>query len=91
MIRERVRAFPAEQIGEIVDSLIEQIQLSRQPLDLGFGAAIDVEIEFAAQAVFGVLAILAHHDDRRLDGGEHGEKQVEQDERVGIPGLCCRG
>ena len=60
-------AFSAQKIGKIIDPLIEQIQLAGHPLDLGFGAAIDVEIEFATQPVFGVLTILTHHDDGGLD------------------------
>ncbi len=59
-------------------------------LDLSFGAQVDVEVELAAQAVLGVLAVLAHHDDRRLDGGEHREKQIKQDEGIGIPGLAVK-
>ena len=38
-----------------------------------------------------VLAVLAHHDDRRLNGGEHGEEEVEQDEGIGVPGLAVHG
>ena len=59
-------------------------------LDFGFGAAVDVVVEFAAHAILRVLAVLAHHDDRRLNGGEHREKQIEQDERIGIPGRACQ-
>src|SRR4029077_10118681 len=58
----------------------------RQALNLGLGAAVDVVIEFAAEAVLRILTVLTHHDHRRLDGGERGEKQIEQDEGIGIPG-----
>ena len=36
------------------------------------------------QSVFGGLAVLRHHDDRRLNGGQHRQEQVEQDVRVRI-------
>ena len=65
-----------QKIGEVIDSLVEEMHLSRKTLDLQFGASIDVEVEFAADPVFCVLAILTHHDDRSLDGSEHGEKEV---------------
>ena len=69
----------------------EVVELAAEGLDFGFGAAVDFEVEFAAEAVAGVLAVLAHHDDRRLDGGEHGEEEVEQDEGVGVPGFAAVG
>ena len=56
-------------------------------LNFGFGAEVDVVVEFAAHAVLCVLTILAHHDYGSLDCGEHGEEEVEQDEGVGVPGL----
>ena len=80
--------FLTEQIFDVADLFSQQIQLAGQALNLGLGAAVDVVVEFAAQPVFGVLPVLAHHDDRRLDGGQHGEEQVEQNKRIGIPGLA---
>ncbi len=62
----------------------------RQPLNFRLSTAVYVVVQFAAQAVFCVLTILAHHDDRRLNGREHGEKQVEQNKWVGIPGLASK-
>src|SRR5579872_7561523 len=78
--------FLTQKIFHIVDFLAEQIQLSRETLDFGFRPAVHVEIEFTSQAVLHILSVLAHHDDGRLDGCEHGEKQVEQDERIRVPG-----
>ena len=66
----RVRA--AQHVVEIFDLVCQHMQFGGKPLYLGFGAAVDGVVEFAAQAIFHVLTILAHHDDRRLDGGEHG-------------------
>src|SRR5215831_14870807 len=83
------RAFPnspAEQVLNVSDLIAEQVQLARESLDLAFGTAVNFEVEFAAQPILGVLAILAHHDDGRLDGGEHRKDQVEKNERIGIPG-----
>src|SRR6266545_1860904 len=65
------------------------VHLTRQTLDFTFCSTIDVEVEFTAHAIFRVLTILAHHDDRRLDGRKHGEKQVEQNEWIGIPGASA--
>jgi CobQ-like glutamine amidotransferase family enzyme len=28
---------------------------------------------------------MTHHDDGRLEGGQHGEKQVQKNKRIGIP------
>ena len=47
----------------------EEVELAAEGLDFGFGAAVDFEVEFAADAVFVVLAVLAHHDDRCLNRG----------------------
>jgi hypothetical protein len=47
------------------------------------GGEVYVEVEFGSQAVSGVLAILAHHDDRSLHGCKHGEEEVEQNEWIG--------
>jgi hypothetical protein len=77
--------YRTQDFRNIVYFVIEQIKLARQTLDLRLCATIDFEIQFGAQSVFIVLAILAHHDDRRLKRGQYAEKQVEQDERIRIP------
>src|SRR5215471_15050623 len=77
----------ANQVFDVAYLVDDEVEFARECLDFGFGAAVDIEVEFAAEAVLSVLAILAHHDDRRLEGGEHGEKEVEKDEGVGIPGV----
>jgi hypothetical protein len=41
-----------------------------QPHDFELGPQIDFIIMRRGDAVFGRLAILAHHDDRRLDRGD---------------------
>src|SRR5713226_6847820 len=62
--------LPPEKVLEVAHLLPQQIQFARQPLDFGFGAAVDGIVQFTAHAVLHVLAVLAHHDDRRLDGRE---------------------
>jgi hypothetical protein len=76
---------------ELVELFDELVHALGQGLDFGFGADVDLVVEFAADAVFGVLAVLAHHDDGGLDAGEHGEEEIEQDEGVGIPGAVLEG
>src|SRR5262245_54850 len=68
-----------EQIGDVVDLVADEVELFRETLDLGLGAAVDVEVHFAADAVLLVLSVLAHHDDGRLDRREHGEEEVQED------------
>src|SRR6266536_2294875 len=51
-------------------------------LQLGF--QIDFVIVFRAQTVARFGTVLAHHDDRRLDGGQTGENQIEKNERIRI-------
>src|SRR5438128_2794701 len=51
-------------------------------LQLGF--QIDFVIVFRAQPVARFGTVLAHHDDRRLDGGQTGENQIEKNERISI-------
>src|SRR2546430_6294684 len=51
-------------------------------LQLGF--QIDFVIIFRAQPIARFGTVLAHHDDRRLDGGQTGENQAEKNERTRI-------
>src|SRR4051812_2008795 len=54
----------ADHVFDVADPLAQQIQLVSKPLNIAVSAAVDVEVEFAAQPVFFVLAVLAHHDYR---------------------------
>src|SRR5207245_2000353 len=76
----------AEQVLDVTDLVADQVDLVREALDPGFRAAVDFVVEFASQPVFFILPVLAHHDDGRLNRRQHGEKQVEQDERIAVPG-----
>src|SRR5450755_2422732 len=67
-----------------------RLSLPGKALDLRFGPAIHVEIDLTPGSVFLILPILAHHDDGRLDGRDHGEKEIEQNERVRIPSLISQ-
>ncbi len=71
LVRGAVQLF-AEQISDVGDFVVKHIELARKPLNFRFGAAIDVVIELTAEPVFRVLTILAHHNDRRLNRGQHG-------------------
>src|SRR5437773_11028406 len=51
-------------------------------LQLGF--QIYFVIVFRAQPVARFGTVLAHHDNRRLDGGQTGENQIEKNERIRI-------
>ena len=58
--------------------------------DLEFGLQIDPVIVFGTQTIFRFLSLLAHHDDRRLNGGKARQHQIEKDEWIGIK-LIARG
>ena len=53
--------------------------------DLGF--EVDLIIVLRAAAVLFLLPVLAHHDERRLNGRHAGEHEVQQNERIGVEGL----
>ena len=52
--------------------------------DLELGAQVDLVIMPRGDAVLLRLAVLAHHDHRRLDRRKHRQHQVEEDVRIGI-------
>src|SRR4029453_19215996 len=74
-----------QKILEVTEFIGQMVELARKTLDLCFRATVHVKIEFTAQAILRVLAVLAHHDDRRLNRGEHRQKEIEQNERIRIP------
>src|SRR5438034_11470639 len=43
--------FFAHQVFDVADLIDQQIHLAREALNLGFGTAVDFEIELAAQAI----------------------------------------
>src|SRR5216684_172920 len=59
--------LPPQQILEVAHLIPEQIQFPPQPLNFCLGAAIHGIIQFTPHAIFPVLAVLAHHNDRRLN------------------------
>ena len=65
-----VGVFLAKQVFDVTDLLSKEIELSSQALDVGSGAAVHVKIEFTAEAILRILAILTHHDDGRLNCGQ---------------------
>src|SRR5437899_8144794 len=56
----------SQQLFYIFKFVAEQVHLAGQALDFRFCSAVYVVVQLAAQAVFFVLAVLAHHDDWRL-------------------------
>src|SRR5205823_955193 len=72
-------------LGAGVDLIGQGVDLRGQRLNLRLGAPIHLEIELATEPILRVLPVLAHHDDRRLKRREHREKQIQQDEWIGIP------
>src|SRR5205823_1335930 len=66
------------------------IHLLVQVPDLELRLEIDAVVAFGPQAVLRLEALLAHHDDGRLDRGEARQDQVEQDVGIGIEALPHR-
>src|SRR5216684_4340159 len=79
------RRFSPQQILKVAHLIPEKVQLPPQPLDFCLGAAIHGVIQFAPHAIFPVLPVLAHHDDRRLDRRQQRQNQVQQDKGIRIP------
>jgi hypothetical protein len=52
--------------------------------DLQFRFQVHFVIVLGAQTVPGLRPILAHHDDWRLNRGQAGENQIQEDERIRI-------
>ena len=66
--------------------LQHEIQFFVQIVNDQFTLEIDAVIILGAGAVFRLLTVLAHHDERRLHGGDAGKHEVEQDEGIRIKG-----
>ena len=77
--------MPAQKIGDVSELIVQHIQLVRDVLNFSLRAAINLVVQLAANAIFQVLPILAHHDDRRLNRGQHRQEQIQQDEWIRIP------
>jgi hypothetical protein len=58
--------------------------------NLDFRLPIDLKVMLDPEAVFGLLAVLAHHDHWGLNSGQAGKNQVEQGKRIGIERLSCK-
>src|SRR6266851_4581943 len=80
------RWLSSEQILEVAHLLPQHVQLPRQALNFGLRTAVDSVVQFTTHAIFHVLPVLAHHDDRSLNRSEQRQKQVQQDKRIRIPG-----
>lgn len=65
----------------------QMVYLLVQLTNFDFCLQVDLIIVFGPQAVFSLLAVLAHHDNWRLNGGEAGEDEIEKNVRIRIKGL----
>ena len=80
------RRKPLHRLGQRQHLLAAQfVELLVEQLDLELGLDVDAEILRRLLPVDVLLPVLAHHDERRRIGGLKGEREVEEDERIGIP------
>ena len=66
--------------------LEQHVEFFVEVADLEFGLEIYLVIVFRAEPVSSLNTVLAHHDDRRLHGGETRQHQIQQNIRIGIEG-----
>ena len=72
--------------------MIEQaVEAVLQPHDLELGAQVHLIVEPRRDPVLRRLAVLAHHDDRRLDRREHRQHQVEKYVGIGVERMDAEG
>src|SRR5437867_2758865 len=83
---QRVFGLPPQQILEVSHLVSQQIQFPRQALNLSLGAPVDGVVQLTTHAILHILAVLAHHNDRRLNRREQGQDEIQQDKRIRIPG-----
>src|SRR5260370_29139799 len=76
----------SQQIFEVAQLFPQQIQLPCQALNFRLGAPVHGVVQFTSHAILHVLPVLAHHDDRRLNGREQRQNEIQQDKWIGIPG-----
>ena len=97
--RRRLESLAAQELrqvgdglGEVQDLLLPQlVDLLVQQLDLELGLDVDLAVVLGLLAVDVLLAVLAHHDDRRRVGGLERQREVQQDEGIGVPLLDVGG
>ena len=65
------------------------VELLVQGHDLDLGLEVDLVVMRGVESVALALPVLRHHDDRRLQGGNHRQDKVEEDERVGVEALAA--
>ena len=69
------------------------IDLVVEILDHDLRLEVDLIIVLCTTAVLFLLPVLAHHDERRLNGRDAGEHEVQQNERIGgqtlLPRAAC--
>ena len=79
-------------LQEFLPLVFEQdVEFLMKVADFQLGFEIHLVVIFRAQTVLRFHAVLAHHDDRRLDRGETGQNQIEQYIWIGIEGAPQSG
>ena len=63
------------------------IDLVVEVFDHDLRLEVDLIIVLCTAAVLFLLPVLAHHDERRLNGRHAGKHEVQQNERIGVEGL----
>ena len=62
------------------------VDLVDHPHDLQLGPQVHRIVVLGGQPILRRLAVLAHHDHRRLDRRQGREQQVQEDEGIGVEG-----
>ncbi len=69
---------------QLLDSSEALIDLGVKRDDLHLGPQVHLVVAACLDAIARVLPVLAHHDYRRLQGGDTRQDQVQEDVRIGI-------
>ena len=80
--------LPQNQVAQIL--FAQPINLIMQRHDLDLGLEVDLVVMRGDLAILGSLPVLAHHDHGRLNGGEHGQHQIEEDEGIRVEGRTAQ-
>src|SRR5258708_36297645 len=84
---ENVLMLGLEMVQDVDHHLVLLLEMMHYRLDLVLGFDVDLVVVLGGDTVLNCLPVLRHHDDRRRVGGLKAQRQVEQDERVGIPAV----
>src|SRR5947209_4433429 len=79
------RAREADCCCSSVSTLTALVDLLVQQLYLELRLHVDAVVLLRGLAIDVLLSVLAHHDDRRRAGGLERKREIEKNERVGVP------